>query len=194
MAHQTDAGRLYQSIAEEVFSQEQYMQSKARKSALEIPELALVHLLWRRLVKDQGEIFQSSEVRSSWESSFEGTARVDLMFEVAHGGTTSAALIEFKIRDTETGYVRDLDKLAQNASRAPNSRRFFCALVDEFPDKAHLSGRIKTVQEWVCPNNQYKAVSVASPGNFRQFPTKIPDFARPLECIVGMWEVVRGDA
>jgi hypothetical protein len=143
-----------------------------------VPELAFAYLCGKSIMENRKKIFGDLDAVWTREVNLGSDGPTDMVIELSSGISIA---IEFKLRDTATAYVKDLEKLSRLSG--DQYIKTFCALIDTFTKSLPGDGRIAAIES-IKPN--YKVESILKPN---PFATKQDWYAGEVSCVVGFWEV-----
>ncbi len=146
-----------------------------------MPERAFAYSVGKAIAAHASTILGSAAVRWLPEAKVGDSGPSDLVFDIEGG---KGLALEFKMRGGTQTCARDLDKLA--ALDSSRYERFFCALVDAWPDNLNSDPRVVAIESHTPPSGS-KAVRV--PARFDFFSTLDRDFKNQLCCVVGLWRI-----
>ncbi len=175
-----DVARFYRHVVH-VARRESATLCNLDKGVFFVPERAFVYLVGKEVLVDAAEVFGTDSLRWRTEAKVGQLGPVDLVIDV-EGHSTIA--LEFKMRGDANNITADLDKLA--TLDALSYRKYFCALIDAWADGSDADSRLKAVRGWRGAGG-LQAIPVTE--NFDSFETKDEQFATPIRCVVGLWEV-----
>ena len=124
-------------------SESKYLQSISDKGIFDIPELALVYLVGKKLALIKEFYFESEDYKWLREETLaKGCGPTDLAFTY-EGKEKNSYAIEFKMDNTYQEYCKDIKKLKQLKSSNSNFRAYFasfkCVNDDEKESKYFLN-------------------------------------------------------
>ena len=147
------------------------------KSIFSMPELVLSYLVGKSLVYKLNQQVEFDSVTWEQERSLGASGPCDL---VLLKGTTPICVVEFKMRNTDDGYMSDVTKLALLPS---GTLKIFCALFDAFTSVGEKDGRILRLEDRM----QQAKLVVNRIGKWNNFTTK--HGLSPRACVVAVWEI-----
>jgi len=171
---------LYRLIVETAMREDVALRSLGEGIFL-MPELAFAYLVGREVATRAIEVFGDSKVRWHRELKIGPSGPCDLVFEGDEGDKGLA--VEFKMRGTVDSYINDLNKLSEVDGQRYD--RFFCALVDVWPDKRDDDPRL-AIAKRVYPRG-YAVATVWERAEF--FSTLQRRYQSQLCCFVGLWRI-----
>ncbi|MCE9614890.1 MAG: hypothetical protein K8T26_11475 [Lentisphaerae bacterium] len=149
-----------------------------------MPELAFAYAVGKHAIK----VLNSGNRNESpyqWrrETQIDGQGPVDLIIMEPSG---TEVVVEFKMRDTESAYVADINKLHALKSNNPSRRAAFCVLCDAWDDHWQDDPRLQVIQRLSSAGEP----SVRPIGDAVPIQTVQNRYAGKIACVVAMWEVV----
>ncbi|KFZ37103.1 hypothetical protein HR45_12785 [Shewanella mangrovi] len=171
-----DLERIAEIIYETAEQEDKELLEIANEGIFHMPELAFVYQCGKSIKKDANRIFGHDDVKWIRELDLKNGGPTDLVFENRDDETLA---IEFKMRATDTAYQNDIMKLCR--IERPNTKKLFCALIDEFDEPKQKDLR----QERVELIEGVKVTLI-----FRnKFKTIQHWYASQVSCVVCVWLV-----
>ncbi|TAJ10586.1 MAG: hypothetical protein EPO61_01895 [Nitrospirae bacterium] len=145
-----------------------------------LPERAFVYNVGKAIAVNATSLFGSDRVRWLPETKVGSGGPSDLVYEVEG---QKGLVIEFKRRGNIDRNLQDLTKLADLDGN--KYHRFFCVLVDAWPEKLHEDPRITNIESCLSPPKKVARVK----SQFDFFSTLDRDFVNQVCCVVCLWEI-----
>lgn len=177
------AYKIAETIVKVAIDVDKILYKIANEGIFFMPELAFAYAVGKAVMEKKTDIFCGRKITWCREESLGNGGPTDLIFKYEEGEKGCIA-IEFKLRDTDESYGKDLDKLSNLDSNVPTTR-IFCALIDVYEDFE----RRKKDARLILMENYDKAHLVPLTKQRIEFKTTQSRHGSDISCVVGVWVV-----
>ncbi|WP_036800865.1 hypothetical protein [Photobacterium marinum] len=167
--------KIAEAIYQTAIKYDRDLSQEADEGIFFMPELAFVFQCGLEIMRKRNSIFGNSKVEWLREINLGNGGPCDLAFII---NDSHKIVLEFKLRNTSTSYLRDIEKLSK---LSPVSHtRLFCALIDVFQEQPQ-DGRLVYLN--THSPTPLKKIFCSS------FPTKTSYYQKPISCQVMVWKL-----
>jgi len=169
-----EIAKIFADVAE---GEEAFLKQTSGGGIFFMPELAYAYACGKAVMVDSNRIFGNVNVAWEREVNLGLGGPSNLVFKLP---SNYRIVVEFKMRDTLAGYVKEIRKL--NRLTDSQTAGIFCVLADPFSDETSDKRVAQVEAEAGC-----KMTPLLHP--FPRFPTKQDRYSGEISCLVAAWSV-----